>query len=95
MSTALAATLAILPSLPLLLWMALRDPKRLRSRRLATPPMTPRWRGAVVTLLLLPGLGLMGLGQWPAFLIWLGAVLSFGWLLVQILGGESFAGRGG
>lgn len=85
MSTALAATLSILPSLLLLLWIALRDPKRLRSRRLATVPMTPPRRGALASLLLLPGVALIGLGQWPAFLIWLGAVLTCGWLLVQVL----------
>jgi hypothetical protein len=89
MSTALAAALAILPSLLLLLWIALRDPKRLRSRRLATVPMTPRRRAALASLLLLPGAGLIGLSQWPAFLIWLGAVLTCGWLLVQVLAGST------
>ncbi len=85
MTTALAATLAILPSLLLLLWVALRDPKRLRSRRSTTVPMTPRRRGLLASLILLPGAGLIGLSQWPAFLIWLGTVLTFGWLLVQVL----------
>jgi len=85
MTTALTATLAILPSLLLLLWVALRDPKRLRSRRSTTVPMTPRRRGLLASLIFLPGAGLIGLSQWPAFLIWLGAVLTCGWLLVQVL----------
>lgn len=79
------AALALLPSIVLLVWIALRDPKRLRSRRLRTVPLSSRARGVITVLMLLPGVVLIGLGQWPAFLIWFGAVLTAGWLLVQLL----------
>jgi hypothetical protein len=88
---ALAAAGAIAPSLAALVWLALRDPKRLRSMRRHDKAATrarphPRALRRLLTLVaLLPGAALCIAGQWPAFLIWMGATISVGWLLVQIL----------
>lgn len=84
MSTDALAALTIVLSLLLLLPIALRDPKRLRS--IGRPAPKP---GRERTLLgwgsLLPGLALVLLAEWPAFLIWLGGVTTLAWLLVQLL----------
>jgi hypothetical protein len=87
-ATAAAVTLALMGSgLPLWL-LALRDPKRLRARAIAPPshglaPHGKRMRQVLSTATLLPGVVLIGLGYWPAFLIWLGGLTAGGWLLVQ------------
>ncbi|WP_293397271.1 hypothetical protein [Nevskia sp.] len=84
--TAIAASLALIASLLPLLLIARRDPKRLRG--LAATHLAPHGRGPRRTLtlfVLLPGAVLIGFGDWPAFLIWLGALTASGWLLVQWL----------
>ncbi|MDM4771034.1 hypothetical protein [Solimonas sp. SE-A11] len=83
------AGLASLVSLLLLLPIALRDPKRLRSLRRAAPkPGVERKLLGWGTLL--PGVALVVMGQWPAFLVWLGVVTTVGWLLVN---GLAWQGR--
>ncbi|AXQ29358.1 hypothetical protein D0B54_11930 [Solimonas sp. K1W22B-7] len=84
MSTYALAAIASLASLLLVLPIALRDPKRLRSLRRPVPRAGAE-RRVLGWGTLLPGLGLALAGQWPAFLIWLGAVTTLGWLLVQLL----------
>lgn len=86
MLTATAVTLALTASLLPLLLLAQRDPKRLRSQAVsASAPHGRRLRQVLASAVLLPGVVLMGLGYWPAFLIWLGGVTTGGWLLVQLL----------
>jgi len=84
MSTYAFAAVASLISLLLLLPIALRDPKRLRSLRRPVPS-PGRERQLLGWGALLPGAALVLLGQWPALLIWLGTVTTLGWLLVQLL----------
>jgi len=84
MNTTLFAIGAVLSSAAPLLLLALRDPKRLRSLRRRTLA-TARGRRGLGGAAVLPGLILAGAGQWPAFLLWLGTLLSGGWLLVQLL----------
>jgi hypothetical protein len=87
MTTAIWSILAIAISLSALLPLALRDPKRLRSAvRLGAAPqdalgVTRRRRLGWVSVT--PGLLLALAGQWPAFLIWLGAAAACGWALAQ------------
>ncbi len=89
MSTYLAASLAMLFSLPPLLWLALRDPKRLRSLRKAGPsPAKPGARRLLASAAALPGIVLAGLGLWPPLLIWIGGVTLAGWLFAQALAGH-------
>lgn len=84
--TAIAVTLALIASLLPLGLLARRDPKRLRSiAASAVAPHSLRTRQALAAVVLLPGAILMGLGYWPAFLIWLGGLAAVGWLLVQWL----------
>lgn len=90
MSTLSASLLAIAFSLILLIVLALRDPKRIRTSGLAvqTSAPVPLSRGARRMLgwsSLLPGLALAAADQWPALLIWLGACCSLGWALTQWL----------
>lgn len=75
-----ALTLAI-SLLPLIL-IALRDPKRLRSLRDKRAPSSSSTRRALTAVVVLPGLALCVIGQWPAFLIWLGSVTALGWIFV-------------
>lgn len=80
----LAVLSGVLLSAIALLWLARRDPKRLRvlgQRRAAATPMARRLATLVV---LTPGGILLFCGQWAELLIWLGAVLALGWLLTQI-----------
>lgn len=82
MSTYGLAAVASLVSLLLLLPIALRDPKRLRSlRRPAPKPGVERKLLGWGTLL--PGAVLVLMGHWPAFLVWVGVVTTAGWLLVN------------
>ena len=84
--TALAVTLALIASLLPLVLLARRDPKRLRSIAAnAVTPYANRTRQVLAVVVLLPGAILIGLGYWPAFLIWLGGLAALGWLLVQVL----------
>ena len=86
MSLTAAVTIALLASLAPLLLLAWRDPKRLRSVAAhATRPLPAPQRRALAAAVLLPGIALMALGHWPAFLIWLGAVCALGWAWVQWL----------
>jgi len=89
MSTDLCSAIAIAVSLLPVLTLALRDPKRLRSRRSAQRTAAASERRVLAVLALVPGLVLATLGQWPAFLIWLGSVSAAGWLLVLWLSRES------
>lgn len=79
------ATLALVISVLPLILLALRDPKRLRSLRDRRAPSTQAARRAFTAGVLLPGLALCVIGQWPAFLIWLGGVTAGGWILVMWL----------
>lgn len=84
--TATAVTLSLISSLVPLLMLARRDPKRLRSSAVATlKPHSAASRQMLTVAALLPGITLMGLGYWPAFLIWLGGLTVAGWALVQLL----------
>lgn len=87
----IAGTVAILASVPMLLALALRDPKRLRTILHAradvysptrSPATTRRVLGALV---LLPGLLLVCLGEWWAVLVWLGSVMALGWAVARAL----------
>ncbi len=88
MNTTLCAALSLTASLAPLLALALRDPKRLRSQRASAAQANLFERRLLAALLLLPGLTLAMLGQWPAFLIWIGGVTAGGWLVVQALAGS-------
>lgn len=75
-----------------LLWLALGDPKRLRSRRLRRRPAGRAKRRVLAGLSLIPGVALAIASQWPAILIWLGGLTVSGWLLVLWLArGEATA----
>jgi len=87
--TAGAAALALLISLVPLIVLGHRDPKRLRSRRAAAGAVMPlggRSRQGLTALVLAPGLVLGVTSLWPALLVWLGALIALGWLLVLLLG---------
>lgn len=88
MTTDACSAISIAVSLLPLLVLALRDPKRLRSRRSAQRGAATRERRALATTSLVPGVVLALMGEWPAFLIWLGSVAAVGWLLVLWLAGE-------
>ncbi|HEY0974161.1 MAG TPA: hypothetical protein VGE57_06680 [Solimonas sp.] len=81
MNTNLYAALTLALSFTPLLRIALRDPKRLRSLRSRLATATPAERRWLATLTLLPGVALCLIGQWPAFLIWIGGVTAGGWTL--------------
>ena len=85
MSSGSLALVALMPSLVALTLLALRDPKRLRSRRSTQTAASPLQRRCLALLLAIPGLGLAITAQWPAFLVWLGLVTAGGWLLVLVL----------
>ncbi len=78
-----------LASLVLLIPLALRDPKRLRSvakqGHKAARPMESAMRRLLGWGSLLPGIALIVAGQWPALLIWLGAVTALAWSFTQSL----------
>jgi hypothetical protein len=80
---ALTLTLSLLP----LIALALRDPKRLRSRRSARRGASRAERRVFAMASLVPGVLLAAVGQWPAFLIWLGGIAIAGWLLALSLAG--------
>ncbi|MGH8447090.1 MAG: hypothetical protein ACREVL_17620 [Solimonas sp.] len=86
-----ATLIAIAFSAAVLLLIGLRDPKRLRAAgRRDTAPFTRRQRQILTALSLAPGVLLAFAGQSAGFIIWLGATVAAGWLLVQLL---AVAGR--
>jgi hypothetical protein len=88
----IAATLiAIAFSGALLMLLGARDPKRLRNARhgggkVVKSPLTPAVRHACGWLSLAPGVALGLLGEWWAFLIWLGAITAIGWTIALATG---------
>jgi protein-S-isoprenylcysteine O-methyltransferase Ste14 len=91
MTTYAWAVIAIAVSLLPLIVLALRDPKRLRSRRSAQRGALANERRTLSIVVLVPGVVLGVLGEWPAFLIWLGSASAAGWLLVLWLARERTA----
>ena len=88
-----AATLAAIVCSAIALWLlGRRDPKRLRAAGRRGPVLahTPRQRRVLTVAALLPGLMLVTAGQSAGFIVWLGATVALGWLLVQLL---AVAGR--
>jgi hypothetical protein len=84
--TAIAVVVSLIVSLCPLLLLARHDPKRLRTiRRKELKPHARRTRQFYSAIVFLPGVVLIAQGEWPAFLIWFGALIACGWLLVQIL----------
>lgn len=83
----MGASCAILASCVVLAPLAWRDPKRLRAAlRLGQelrPALSRLQRRVLGWTGILPGLMLALAGQWPAFLIWLGAAAALGWALAQ------------
>lgn len=83
--TVLWAGCAIATSSFALALLALRDPKRLRAvARLGVEVPAPASRARrrmLASVALFPGLALMLIGHWPAFLIWLGTTAMVGWVL--------------
>lgn len=84
--TSIAVVVSLVVSLWPLLLLARHDPKRLRTiRHNQLKPHVRRTRQFYSVIVLLPGFVLMARGDWPAFLIWMGALIASGWLLVQTL----------
>lgn len=82
--TLIWALSTIFASAILLTPLALRDPKRLRSLRSTQRiAMGSTLRTVLGYGSLLPGIATIVAGQWPAFLIWLGAITAIGWSLAQ------------
>lgn len=68
--------------------MANGDPKRLRNLRGLTRDCvehTPQTRRHLTVIAMLPGALLILFAQWSAFLLWLGIVLTSGWLISLLL----------
>ena len=83
---AIAVVVSLIISLSPLWLLARHDPKRLRSiRKKLLKPHGRRTRQFYSAIVFLPGVVLIAQGEWPAFLIWFGALIASGWLLVQIL----------
>jgi hypothetical protein len=83
-ATLIYAVGAIALSGLMLVTLARRDPKRLRADaggRIA--PLSPMQRRALGVAVLVPAVILMVMGQWPAFLIWLGGTTMLGWALAH------------
>ena len=86
-----AALIAIAVSGALLILLGARDPKRLRNARhggsnALASPLAPPVRHACSWLSLAPGITLGLLGEWWAFLIWLGAITAIGWTIALATG---------
>ncbi|MDP9139352.1 MAG: hypothetical protein M3O62_00985 [Pseudomonadota bacterium] len=92
MSTYTWAVVALGVSLLPLILIALRDPKRLRSLRDRRAPSSSSARRAMSAVTLMPGLALCVIGEWPAFLIWLGGVTAGGWIFVMWLARSAVPG---
>lgn len=94
----MAAFLAIAISGVLLVLLGARDPKRLRNARhgaqdavAAASPLPAGVRHAFGWLSLAPGVVLAVLGEWWAFLIWLGAITAIGWTFAIMAGYSTFS----
>jgi hypothetical protein len=93
----IATVLAIAISSALLILLGARDPKRLRNARHAAraaapaSPLPAAVRHACGWLSLVPGAVLAVLGQWWAFLIWLGAITAVGWAIAITAGCSTFS----
>lgn len=74
---------ALVSSLALLWVLAFADPKRLRLARMPQR-LSQGQRRWLSVFTLVPGAALVFAGLWPAFLLWLGAVLVGGWLLALL-----------
>jgi hypothetical protein len=92
-----AALFAIAVSGVLLILLGARDPKRLRNSRHAAPvagtasPLPAAVRHAFGWLSLAPGVVLGIIGEWWAFLIWLGAITAIGWTIAIMAGYSTFS----
>jgi hypothetical protein len=93
----IATLIAIAFSGALLILLGTRDPKRMRSARHAdkvsagATPLPPAVRHVCGWLSLAPGVALGILGEWWAFLIWLGAITAVGWTIAITAGYSTFA----
>ncbi|MBX5460821.1 MAG: hypothetical protein IRZ28_06985 [Steroidobacteraceae bacterium] len=81
---------AILLSTSFIAVLARRDPKRLRNlasahARFSPSPLSARVRRLLGVLVPVPGVALMLLGAWWAFLVWLGALCIAGWIASRAL----------
>lgn len=89
--------LAIAVSGALLILLGARDPKRLRNSRHAAQdvpaasPLPAAARHTFGWLSLAPGVVLAVLGQWWAFLVWLGAITAIGWVIAITAGYSTFS----
>ena len=87
-----ATLIAIAFSSALLILLGARDPKRLRNARHAgkaiasVTPLPSVVRHTCGWLSLAPGVALGILGEWWAFLIWLGAITALGWTIAIMAG---------
>lgn len=88
-----SSLLALLVSGTLIALLGRGDPKRLRNERKAgagrVAPMAPAMRRLFGWLVPVPGVALMFLGEWWAFLVWLGAICVVGWIASHLLAGVS------
>jgi hypothetical protein len=88
-STLIALLCATAVSAAMLAMLALHDPKRVRTvargggRRGRTFAKATRFGFGCVAIA--PGVLLAVYGEWPAFLLWLGASCAVGWLLAVVL----------
>lgn len=89
-----AGLLALACSLLPILWLALRDPKRLRvsggDRQAA---LSMRARQVLALLSVLPGVVLVLLRDWPGLLVWAGALPALGWVTVLALSARASSTR--
>ncbi len=87
----LASVLSIVASAVLLVIVGMRDPKRLRSAEhgkhsaSSTQPLSPAARKTCSWLVLAPGVVLAAMGQWWAFLVWIGSACALGWATAHVL----------
>ena len=84
-SPVLVSVVAFLISAMFIVLLGVRDPKRLRNLRNGSSPFSSGARRGLTALSLVPGVALACVGQWWAFLIWLGAVTAAGWITAQTL----------
>jgi hypothetical protein len=79
------ALAAVTASVTVLGWIALRDPKRMRSHESAVAlraPLTSRQRRLLALGALAPGLLLMLSGWWSSAIMWIGGTVTLAWLWV-------------
>jgi hypothetical protein len=86
-----ASVISVVISAILLTILGRHDPKRLRnrSREVATGPdmqlLPSGIRRLLGWLVLAPGVALLVIEQWWAFLIWMGASCAIGWVTTHLL----------